>query len=179
VGLLEEYAHDPYSLHLASTLEQLNERFRELLMEYLTDIAYQTEPGKYNWHPAIELADQCELGEPFPDGDIYGWLAEGEWYPNRGYNPGRWAYKQARDQLANEMMSGMIGDESISTTLYFIDGASKDPCEICAMYEGRILNEEELMHAMSMGLFHPHCAHYPVPIEMTDDLRDIIERERD
>lgn len=157
-----------------AVMENLNERFRELLMEYLTDIAYQTEPGKYNWHPAIELADQCTLGKQFPDDGIYGWLSEGEWYPNSGYNPGRWAYKQARDALIQEI----INDDTLPTQLYFIGGGSEEEsCEICQLYEGRILNELELQQAMSMGLFHPNCVHYAVPILETDEVLDIINRD--
>lgn len=165
-------------------LEKLNERFHELLLEYLTDIAYQTEPGKYNWHPAIELADQCVLGEPFPDDGIYGWLSEGEWYPNKGYNPGRWAYKQARDALTQEI----INDDTLPTRLYFIAGSGKESigphgecvsCEICALFEGRTLNESELLEAMSMGLFHPNCVHYAVPVLETDEILDMINRTGD
>lgn len=167
-----------------AVMEKLNERFRELLMEYLTDRAYQTEPGKYNWHPAIELADQCVLGEQFPDDGIYGWLSEGEWYPNSGYNPGRWAYKQARDALIKEIISG----DTLTTQLYFIAGSGKEnigphgkgvTCGVCALFEGRILNESELQEAISMGLFHPHCVHYAVPIIETEEILDIINRTGD
>lgn len=167
-----------------AVLEKLNERFRELLLDYFTNIAYQTEPGKYNWNPAIDLADKCVLGEPFPDNGIYGWLSEGKWYPNSGYHPGLWAYKQARDALTKEMISG----DTLTTQLYFIGGSGKESigphgkgvsCGICALFEGRTLNELELQEAMSMGLFHPHCVHYAIPIVETEELLDIIDRTGD
>lgn len=161
-----------------AVLKELNERFRELLREYLTDIAYQTEPGKYNWNLAIELAEQCELGEQFPDHDIYGWLFEGEWYPNRGYNPGRWAYKQARDLLIQRLIDGYYYYE-VPTDLYFIDGGSEDSCGVCQMYEGRILTGLELQQAMSMGLFHPNCVHYAVPVLETDEIINELRWSRD
>ena len=153
-----------------AVMKKLNERFRELLLEYLTDIAYQTEPGKYNWNLAIELAEECTLGEQFPDDDIYGWLSEGEWYPNSGYNPGRWAYKQARDALINEI----INDDTLTTELYFIAGGSEDSCGVCQMYEGKTLTGLELQQAMSMGLFHPNCVHYAVPILETKEVLGML-----
>jgi hypothetical protein len=156
-------------------LDMVNKRFREILAEHLEGIAYQTEPGKYNWNLAIELAEQCELGEPFPDDGIYGWLFEGEWYPNHGLTPGRAAYKHARDALIQEL----INDDTLPTDLYFIAGGDEESCGVCQMFEGRILDAHELQHAMSMGLFHFNCIHYAVPVLETDEILDMINRTRD
>lgn len=166
---------------IEESLDMLNEKFREILAKELEGKAYQTEPGKYNWHLAIELAEQCELGEPFPDGDIYGWLFEGEWYPNAGksgLNPGRVAYKHARDELIQRLINGYYYYE-IPTDLYFIDGGDENSCGVCQMFEGKILDAHELQYAMSMGLFHFNCIHYAVPILESEEIINELRWSRD
>lgn len=69
--------------------ETIIELFHRELASRLQNIAYQTEPGKYNWNDAVSLAEGASPTDGPPS--VYGCLADGEFWHGNGPLEDAWA----------------------------------------------------------------------------------------
>lgn len=94
-----------------------------------------------------DLAGRGFAGHKTKDGKIYNI----ETYTNMYYT-----------HMCNEMVRQGVMSRITNNKYKISEGHTK--CDICILYEGKILTLEQLEAAKSAGLFHPHCVHFIIEV---------------